>query len=162
RFVKEFHNAHRRSRHPLRWLEVERITGSNRHRKHPEWDHQRKMKWRVAYAYAELMASGRCVYADPDMLDGLAHHHAGDARSELHALEPTLERASRLFARFPVLFRDQRSQLVGMFLHQLVNVEEHAAAIENRRSRPGGKRGLCRSNRGGDFLTVRKRNLGYG
>ena len=60
-----------------------------------------------------------------------------------------------------VFFGDECDQFVGMLLHQLVEVKEHTAAIEDRRRAPRGECSLRGCNGSRHFLARAQRNLRY-
>src|SRR5437868_4685909 len=93
------------------------------------------------------------------MFDGLSHHQAGYTARELNALQPTLKGSLSLFAHLAVFLCNQRNQLVGMFLHLLMKVEEHTTAVEHRSRAPRRERGLRGSDGSRNFIGSAQWNL---
>src|SRR4051794_24279625 len=105
------------------------------------------------------MPRGPSIDIRADMFDGLSHHQAGYTAGELNALQPTLERSPSLFAHLTIFLCNQRNQFVGMFLHLLMKVEEHAAAIENGSSAPCRESRVRRSDGSRNFVRSAQWNL---
>src|SRR5438105_14478555 len=105
------------------------------------------------------MARGPSVDIRAYVLHGFAHHEARYSAGELDTLQAALERSASFFASFAVFFGHECNQFVGILFHELVEVKEHTATIEDRRRAPSRERGLRRCNGSRDFLARAQRNL---
>src|SRR5581483_2726263 len=106
------------------------------------------------------MPRGPAIYVSANVLHRLAHHQTRYAACELDALQPTLKRAARFIVNFAVFLNDERDQLVGMLFHEFMEMEKHAAPVEDGHGAPGGKCCLRGGNCCRDFVTRAQRNFG--
>ena len=120
-------------------LEDKGIPARNRQRKHPQRDHQRKIKGSYSYAHANGMACRPGIHAGADPINGIAHHERWRAAGELDALDPALERSSGFFDGLAIFFGNQRDQFAGIGFQGLTIFEQHFATLNHRGPAPGRK-----------------------
>src|SRR5438874_9258150 len=105
------------------------------------------------------MARGPTVDIRAHLLHGFAHHEARYSAGKLDTFQAALERSASFFASFAIFFGHECNQFVGMLLHQLVEVKEHTAAIEDRGRAPRRECSLRGCNGSRHFLARAQRNL---
>ncbi len=146
-FQRQLGHQQRAGRVPLGGLQHEGVAADDGHRPHPQRHHDREVERRDAGRDPERLELAPGVDRRPDIAAVLALEQLRRIAGELDVLDAALQLAVRVADDLAVLGGQQRTDLVRMFLEQLLELAHHAGALERRRGAPGRVGGLRRRDR---------------
>ena len=126
----------RRAGVALGGLEDEGVAARERHRDHPQRHHGGEVERRDPHGDAHRLEDRRDVDAARRLLGVRALQQGADAARELDDLEPPLHLTEGVGPHLAVLAGDDLGHLVGTFVEQLAEPEQHLGPLAERGRAP--------------------------
>ena len=93
---KQFESVPHGQRHPLRWLQHQRIPAGDCIRQKPERNHPGKIEWRNRGNNSERLTDHSFVNSARDIFEVVALHHHGNAAGYFHVFDSATQLGLRL------------------------------------------------------------------
>ena len=121
-------------------LQHESVPARERHRKHPHWDHGRKVEWSNSRHYAKRLARrSDCRSLRQSRHCMLAFKQVRDAAGKLDDFHSANHFSLSVGENFAVFPGDERGQFIVMLFQQCLESKKKSRASKRRKLRPGGK-----------------------
>ena len=133
RLFEQLREQQRSRRVAFGGLEHKTIAAGNRHRKHPQRHHGRKIEGRHARHHAQRLAQRIAIDFLANVFGILAFEHLRYAGGELHDFHTPGQLAASVGNDLAVFARNERRDPIAVPEQQFSKLEQHARTLQGRR-----------------------------